>query len=264
MLGCCACLLASVVAVCLLASVVAVSLCPDSIHYEEFLDAFRTGAITRKLADKMMHAVESGKANIREIFEAMDTNGEGLLNREAFKAGLKELGLIKEVSTGELDELMAFVDADGKYACCACSWSCNSNYSSARLASQATTKLTWQSSSLCVAEITSSRLTPRASSRPPVRNEDMNYQARWRWQRWHRWHLQVRSFCWQLIAVSSFLAAGVAALACFSWAIVCRCRAGPSASGRAPPPPPPPPATAKTPSHKTSLSVRYDTGLSNA
>lgn len=79
----------------------------------------------------MMRAVESGKANIREIFEAMDTNGEGLLNREAFKAGLKELGLIKEVSTGELDELMAFVDADGKYACCACSWSCNSNYSSA-------------------------------------------------------------------------------------------------------------------------------------
>ena len=122
MLGCCACLLASVLAV---------ALCPDnSINYEEFRNAFRAEAITRKLADKMMRAVESGKANIREIFEAMDTNGEGLLNREMFRAALEELGLITEVSPGEMDELMAFVDADGKYACCACSWSCNSNCSS--------------------------------------------------------------------------------------------------------------------------------------
>jgi uncharacterized protein (DUF2141 family) len=88
---------------------------PDnSINYEEFRNAFRTGAITKKLADKMMRAVESGKANIREIFDAMDTNGDGVLERAEFRAGLEELGLIKEVSTGELDEIMAFVDADGK------------------------------------------------------------------------------------------------------------------------------------------------------
>merc|ERR1711871_411134 len=85
----------------------------NSINYDEFRNAFRTTAITRKLADKMMRAVESGKANIRQVFDAMDTNGDGVLNRAEFKAGLEELGLIKEVSAGELDELMAFVDVDG-------------------------------------------------------------------------------------------------------------------------------------------------------
>ena len=88
---------------------------PDgSINYEEFRNAFRTGAITKKLADKMMRAVESGTANIREIFDAMDTNGDGILDRSEFREGLEQLGLIKEVSKGELDEIMAFVDADGK------------------------------------------------------------------------------------------------------------------------------------------------------
>ena len=99
-------------------------MCPDnSINYDEFRNAFRTVAITRKLADKMMRAVQSGKANIRQVFDAMDTNGDGVLNRAEFKAGLEELGLIKEVSAGELDELMAFVDVDGTStqvcrACC--------------------------------------------------------------------------------------------------------------------------------------------------
>eukprot|EP01043_Picozoa_sp_COSAG02_P099751 COSAG02_NODE_35858_length_462_cov_0.988981_1_plen_62_part_10 len=56
---------------CLLGSV---DSCLDNqINYEEFRNAFRAGAITKKLADKMMRAVESGKANIREIFDAMDT-----------------------------------------------------------------------------------------------------------------------------------------------------------------------------------------------
>ena len=61
-----------------------------------------------------MRAVESGKANIREIFDAMDTNHDGVIDRAEFRVGLEELGLIKEVSSAELDEIMAFVDADGK------------------------------------------------------------------------------------------------------------------------------------------------------
>ncbi len=91
-----------------------VASCSDNqINYEEFRNSFRTIAITKKLADKMMRAVESGKANIREIFDAMDTNHDGVLDRAEFRGGLEELGLIKEVSPAELDAIMAFVDADG-------------------------------------------------------------------------------------------------------------------------------------------------------
>lgn len=86
----------------------------NSINYEEFRNAFRTAAITRKLADKMMRAVASGKADIRQVFDEMDRNRDGILNRAEFKDGLERLGLIRDVTPGEMEELMAFVDTDGK------------------------------------------------------------------------------------------------------------------------------------------------------
>jgi hypothetical protein len=62
----------------------------------------------------MERAIESGQANVRQVFNAMDKNGDGVLSRTEFKIGLEKMNLIENISQGELDELMAFVDCDGK------------------------------------------------------------------------------------------------------------------------------------------------------
>ena len=42
-------------------------------------------------------AVESGTTDIKAVFDAMDKNGDGILTKREFRAGLEELNLIRDI-----------------------------------------------------------------------------------------------------------------------------------------------------------------------
>ena len=46
----------------------------------------------------MTGAVESGTTDIKAVFDAMDKNGDGILTKREFRAGLEELNLIRDIT----------------------------------------------------------------------------------------------------------------------------------------------------------------------
>ena len=82
----------------------------NSIDVYEFLNSFRAEQIIRKFRDKLRGQ------DVHGVFDAMDTNQNGVLSGLEFAQGLEQLGITKGLKPNEIDDIMDLIDMDGNNA----------------------------------------------------------------------------------------------------------------------------------------------------
>lgn len=79
----------------------------NSISIDEFINTFKAEQIVRKFRDKLRGA------DPHRVFDAMDSNRDGVLSRAEFVQALRELNVTRGMDESDVDDLMALVDIDG-------------------------------------------------------------------------------------------------------------------------------------------------------